>query len=76
VQIVRTFLEPIKASLFSAAAALPVSLVVIAAPVRAAVAADSFKKDLLATFGLSVTLRPPGTEPPFAGFLILLIAIF
>jgi hypothetical protein len=59
VQIVLIFSEPAYGSPGPAAAlALPVNLVVMATPVRAAVAADNFKKDRLANCGLSVTLCP------------------
>jgi hypothetical protein len=62
VQIVLIFSEPGYGSFGSlgpaAALALPVNLVVMATPVRAAVAADNFKKDRLAICGLRVTLWP------------------
>jgi hypothetical protein len=59
VQIVLIFSEPGYGSLGPAAAlTLPVNLVVMATPVRAAVAADNFKKDRLAICGLRVTLCP------------------
>ena len=59
----------------AAAEALAVRRVVIAAPVNAAVSADSFKNERLATFGLSVTRRPLVVASAGATFLILLLAI-
>jgi hypothetical protein len=59
VQIVLIFFEPEYGSLGPVAAlTLPVNLVVMATPVRAAVAADNFKNDRLAICGLRVTLWP------------------
>jgi hypothetical protein len=47
----------------------------MATPVRAAVAADNFKKDRRATLGLRVTLRPAVTTPPPEEIFSLLLAI-
>jgi hypothetical protein len=74
--MVFTFLEPIYGPLLPVAAfAFVVILVVIATPVRAAVAADSLRKDRRATLGLRVTLRPSDTAPAPEEVLILLLAI-
>jgi hypothetical protein len=58
-----------------AALALEVILVVMATPVKAAVAADNLRKDRQATLGLRVTLRPVETAPLPEEFFILLLAI-
>jgi hypothetical protein len=56
VQIVLTFWDPGYGSLAVAAFTLTVILEVIAAPVKAAVAADNLRKDRLAILGLRVVL--------------------
>jgi hypothetical protein len=61
--------------LSDAAFTLEVILVVIATPVKAAVAADNLRKDRLAIFGLRVTLRPAAPVPLPEKVLILLLAI-
>ena len=74
--MVLTVLEPVYGSLLpEAALALEVILVVIATPVRAAVAADSLRKDRRATLGFRVTLRPVDTALLPEEFVILLLAI-
>jgi len=76
VQIVRTFFDPSNCAFFDgAAAAFDVSLLVIAAPERAAVAAEILRKDLLANLGLRVILLPVLVLPPEEDFRILCRAI-
>jgi len=54
---------------------LEVILVVIATPVKAAVATDNLRKDRLAILGLSVTLRSTESVPLADEDLILILAI-